>query len=304
MNLIRSLKEKKIYRTFSFYISQAIEKFENEHIWIMASGISFNILICLIPFTLILLTILGIYLDTAEAQQRLMNYLNNVIPLPGDYKVKFISTLIDRTRELSSNTFITGAIGITALFWTISGLFTAMREVLRKIFRIDEELNYFKGKIRDFVLVVISFVLFILSMALSSSIRIAKAYSESILGTEFTVNVFETIVPLVLGLVTSFFLFYVLYSFVPHWKLPKKIVFISATVASVMFEILKFLFAVYILNVANFTRIYGTYATIVISIFLIYYISTVFIIGAVIGQIYRERHLKDPEHSGLKIEIN
>jgi uncharacterized BrkB/YihY/UPF0761 family membrane protein len=151
MKLLDSLKEKKLYGTVSYYISNLIEKFEYDHIWIMSSGIAFNVLICLIPFTLILLTILGIYLDTAETQERLINYLNNVVPLPGDYKTQFINTLIDRTKELTSYKFLTGAIGITALFWTTSGLFTIMRDVLRKIYRIEVDLNYFVGKLSDFV---------------------------------------------------------------------------------------------------------------------------------------------------------
>ena len=60
--------------------------------------------------------------------------------------------------------------------------------------------------------------------------------------------------------------------------------------AAIFFEALKYLFAVYVLKIANYSKIYGAYATIVISIFYIYYISVIFVIGAELGSIYYERN--------------
>lgn len=120
--------------TVIHYVTKLIDRFDHDHIWILASGISFNMLICLIPFVLIILTVLGVYLDSESVHERLMRYLDSVIPLPGQYKERAIFELIDRTKELTSNKFLTGTIGIAGLFWTVSGLFSAMREVLNKIF--------------------------------------------------------------------------------------------------------------------------------------------------------------------------
>ncbi|MCY7361297.1 MAG: hypothetical protein LH629_04395, partial [Ignavibacteria bacterium] len=91
MTVINKIKNSRIYKLLYFYIDNLITKFDNDHIWIMSSGISFNILICLIPFFLLLLTILGIYLDSMTVQERLVSYMNSMIPLPGQYKERFIS---------------------------------------------------------------------------------------------------------------------------------------------------------------------------------------------------------------------
>ncbi|MDZ4711724.1 MAG: YihY/virulence factor BrkB family protein [bacterium] len=279
-----------VYKTLYYYIDKLLQKFDNDHIWILSSGISFNILICVIPFTLILLTILGVYLDSTSVQGRLTSYLDSVVPLPGQYKDRFIFELTERTNELTTNTFLTGAIGLAGLFWTVSGLFSSMREVLRKIFMVNDELNYFIGKLRDFVLVIISVALFIMSMVITSSVQIFEEYSQGIFGQYITLTLFERFIPMVLGLIISFCLFYVLYAFVPHWKFNKKIVLFSSFTASIFFELLKYLFAVYILKIANFGKIYGTYATIVISIFYIYYVSVIFVVGAELGEIYYSRN--------------
>ena len=286
---ISRIKNQKIFQTLYYYGDKLIDKFDNDHIWIMSSGISFNILICAIPFFLMLLTVLGVYLDSNTVQDRLISYLNSMIPLPGQYKERFIFELIERTKELTSNTFLTGAIGLGGLFWTVSGLFSAMREVLRKIYQVNTELNYFIGKLRDFLLVIVSVVLFLTTMAITSAVQVVEIYSQGIFGEYLTLTLFQKIVPVVLGLLVSFCLFYVLYAYVPHWKFDRKIVLFSSIVAAVLFEALKFLFSVYILKIANYGRIYGTYATIVISIFYIYYLSVIFVVGAESGQIYFQR---------------
>ena len=288
--LLERIQNLKIYKTLYYYIDALLEKFDSDHIWIMSSGISFNMLICVIPFTLLLLTILGVYLDSEMVQSRLVNYLNSMVPLPGQYKDRFIFELTERTRELTANAFLTGAIGVAGLFWTVSGLFSAMREVLRRIYKVNTELNYFTGKLRDFVLVIISVVLFILSMAITSSVQIFEEYSQGIFGEYITLTLFQKFVPMLIGFIISFGLFYVLYALVPHGRINKRVVLYSTFVSTIFFETLKFFFSIYILKIANYGKIYGTYATLVISLFYIYYLSVIFVVGAELGEIYYERN--------------
>lgn len=300
--ILDRIKKSPAYKTLYYYIDKLIGKFDNDHIWILSSGIAFNTLICVIPFTLILLTILGIYLDSQTVQDRVVNYLNSVVPLPGQYKDRFIFELTERTKELTTNTFLTGAIGLAGLFWTVSGLFSSMREVLRKIFNVNDELNYFIGKLRDFLLVIISVALFITSMAITSAVQLFEEYSQGILGEMITLTLFQRFIPMVVGFIISFFLYYVLYAYVPHWKFNKKIVMFSTLVATICFELLKYLFAVYLLKIANYGKIYGTYATIVISIFYIYYVSVIFVVGGELGEIYYTKNKKKFERKVHKLE--
>lgn len=284
------IKNLNVYKTVYHYIDVLLVKFDTDHIWIMSSGISFNILMCIIPFTLMLLTVLGYYLESGEVQEKLASYLNSVVPLPGQYKDRFIFELTERTKELSSNAFLTGTLGLAGLFWTVSGLFSAMREVLRKIYGVNTELNYFIGKIRDFALVIISVVLFILSMAVTSGFQLVEEYSQGIFGEIVILTFFQKLIPIFIAFILSFGLFYVLYALVPHWKFNRKVILFSSFMSAIFFEALKYLFSIYVLKIANYGKIYGAYATVVISIFYIYYISVIFVIGAELGSIYYERN--------------
>jgi membrane protein len=238
---------------------------------------------------LIILSILGIYLDSEIVHEKIVRYLDSVIPLPEQYKERAIFELIERTKELTSNKLITGTIGIAGLFWTVSGLFSAIRDVLNRIFGLKSDLSYLMGKLKDFGLVILSVLLFFTTMAITSGIQLAEEYWSALFGEALTLTLFQKFVPLSIGFIVTFMLFYVLYALVPHWKINFRVVLFSSLVSSIFFESLKYLFAVYVLKLANFGRIYGTYATIVISIFYIYYVSVIFVVGAELGQIYSER---------------
>ncbi|MFZ1323374.1 MAG: YihY/virulence factor BrkB family protein [Ignavibacteria bacterium] len=284
------LNENKFVERITYYSKKLLDKFDNDHVWIMSSGISFNILICLLPFSLMLLTILGVYLDSETVQIKLIEYINSIVPLPGQYKERIIFELIDKTRELTNNTFLTGIIGTAGIFWTASGVFSAMREVLKKIFKINSEQSFIKEKIRDFFLVIISLILLILSVAATSIVPIVETYSQGLFGETIILNFFQKLVPVIGGYLLSFCLFYIMYIFIPYWKMNKKVIFFTSVYTAIFFELLKYLFGFYILKVANYSRIYGAFATIVISIFFIYYVSLIFVVGAEFGEIYKERN--------------
>lgn len=284
------LSENKFVERITFYSKKLLDKFDNDHVWIMSSGISFNILICLLPFSLMLLTILGVYLDSETVQIKLIEYINSIVPLPGQYKERIIFELIDKTRELTNNTFLTGIIGTAGIFWTASGVFSAMREVLKKIFKINSVQSFIREKIRDFFLVIISLILLILSVAATSIVPIVETYSQGLFGETIILNFFQKLIPVIGGFILSFCLFYIMYIFIPYWKMNKKVIFFTSVYTAIFFELLKYLFGFYILKVANYSRIYGAFATIVISIFFIYYVSLIFVVGAELGEIYKERN--------------
>src|SRR5688572_30758346 len=104
-------------------------RFDMDHVWIMASGVAFNFLLCIVPFLLILFTILGLYLDSSITVEKLNENLNSLLPLPVEMRNKITGELLDRIRELSTNTLITGIIGVVGMLWTVSGLFSAFRDV-------------------------------------------------------------------------------------------------------------------------------------------------------------------------------
>ena len=311
INFIKYINIKNFVSSVKYYSIKLYEKFERDHIWVLTSGIAFNILLSIIPFLLIALTILGIYLNSSDTLQRINEYLFNILPMQDVFKEKFITTLSERAKELTSNTFLTGVIGFIALIWTMSGLFSTMRDVLNKIYSFDGYVNFFRGKIRDFILVIVTLVLFVITLSITSFFQIFDSISNEVFGVTIMSNLFinnKYLLPIIVSMITSYLMFYILYKFIPQFDLPSVVLKITTILSAILFEIAKYIYTLYVLKLSSFQRIYGTYAFIVISIFWIYYISLIYCTSAVIGQIYLEKNdlkitFKKKQKNGTKKTI-
>jgi uncharacterized BrkB/YihY/UPF0761 family membrane protein len=93
-----------------------------------------------------------------------------------------------------------------------------------------------------------------------------------------------------------------MYRFVPTLKIRKRSVVVGAIWASLFWEAAKQGFGYYLNNFANFGKIYGTYALIVVVAFWIYYSSIVFILGGEIGKLFNER-LEERIASNEKLKL-
>lgn len=284
-------KLKKVLDFSKFYTYGIIDKASEDHMWIMASAIAFNFLICIIPFTLILFSILGSYLDSAQRVSDIQLYLEKVLVLPEPLKSSITEQVLKRIYELSSYTAITSIIGIIALLWTSSGLFSTIRDALNRIFKIKIEVFYLVGKIKDIVMVLVVSTFFILSVASTSIFSILISKGMDFIESYFHVGFADALITALLGLLFSFLMFYIIYRIVPHGQVNRRVVLISAISAAVMFEILKHLFTTYLVSFSNFAAVYGAYAALVSIVFWIYYSSFIFILGAEIGQLFNERRL-------------
>ncbi|MDD5361535.1 MAG: YihY/virulence factor BrkB family protein [Ignavibacteria bacterium] len=281
---------KKRLQNLLFYFKRLYEKFDKDQIWFMSSGVSFSILWVIIPTLLVFLGILGFYFDKYNALQQINNYINQALPFDFEAKEKFLDAISNKAYELSQNAWITTVIGLAGVFWAMSSMFSYMRDALNRIYDVKESLNFFKGKLRDFLLLLIIIVLFSLTMVYTSVQQVNNGAIQllfTFINTNVTTNkLFIIFFPLFI----SYVMFFFLYRFVPHYKIPTNAILFGSLIAAVMYEILKYLFAYYVLNISNYTRIYGAYAAVVIFMLWVYVISMIFCIGAAIGKIYMELH--------------
>lgn len=281
---------KKIKDTIFYYVNELIEKFQKDHVWVLSSGIAFNILISVIPFLLIALTVLGIYLNSSDVLDKINDYVNNVLPFHDEFKQKFILQMSESAKELTSYTFLTGAIGIVGLTWTMTGLFSTMRDVMNKIYNFYEPVNYFFSKLHDFILVIVTILLFLISLTFASLLQIFHDISYYAFGEYITSNVTNFMMPVLGSFFITYLMFYLLFKYLPQFKLPKRVRNFSTFFSTMIFELMKYIYAFYVLKLSNFRKIYGTYAFIVVTIFWIYYISVMFSTVASLGKIYLDKN--------------
>lgn len=286
------LDRKAIYQEIKYYAVGMYHKFDEDPVWILSSSIAFNIVICAIPFTLIVLSVLGLYLNSESTAQKINIYLSHTLGLPPEIRTKAMSIIQGRTSEISNNITLTAIIGGIGIFWTASGLFSAMRDVLNRVYKTKLVVFYVWGKLKDIAMVFLVFLFFILSFASTIIVSIIRALDKTVLnGLIHEYPILQRTIGFTLGLIFSFIMFYLIYKLVPNGKVHTKIALLSAITGAFLWEVLKNLFSYYLVNVANYAAVYGTYAAIVALIFWIYYSSFVFVLGAEVGQLYNEKIL-------------
>ncbi len=281
---------KKRFNNFLFYIKRLYQKFDTDQIWFMSSGVSYSILWVIIPTLLVLIGVLGFYFDKSNAIEKINEYINQALPFSFEAKDRFLDTISNKSAELMKNAWITTAIGLFGVFWAMSSMFSYLRDALNRIFEVKESLNFFKGKLRDFVLLIIIIILFSLTTIITSLQQIDNdiiKFVASYINTMFVTNMRVLIL---LPFMISYVMFFFLYRYVPHYKIPTRAILFGAFISAMLYEILKYLFAYYIVHLSNYTLVYGAYGAIVIFMLWVYVISLIFCIGAAIGKIYMELH--------------
>jgi membrane protein len=273
----------------SHYFGGLYTRIDEHHVFLNASGLAFELFLCIIPFMLIIFAVLGSILASNNIQYQINLLIDTIIPYYeySEFVKKIIFTRINEVIEYQT---VAGIIGGFGLFFAASGLFSSMRTILNQVFGITKSVNLLLGKLRDFALVVMVIVIFFLTTICAPIIDVlGQSAGQFEALAFFKAPIFQHFFLSLLSFTIIFFVFSVLYFTVPVKKLRKRSTFVSAFWAALLWETAKQLFGYYLYHFSSFGKIYGTYALVIVVAFWIYFSSVVFIIGAEIGKLFQER---------------
>ncbi|MCX7878904.1 MAG: hypothetical protein N2510_09755, partial [Ignavibacteria bacterium] len=84
----------KLWAGIKYYAAGLYNKFEEDHIWIMSASIAFNIIICIIPFILIVLSVLGLYLSEGKTLEYVNENLDKIVGITPELKSKISNIIV------------------------------------------------------------------------------------------------------------------------------------------------------------------------------------------------------------------
>lgn len=288
-NILRE-KLKLFWDWLKFYLVNIYEKMDHHHAFIFASGMTYNILLCIIPMVLIMFSVLGSILQSQELLIQISLMIDEFVPI-SDYSDKIKGILFERIGEFIKYKTLVGSIGIVGLFFTASGLFATLRTILNDIYGIEKGKNILIAKIRDIGMVILTLVFFLVVILINPLFQIIKTLIGRIeffngLDLSLLDRFFIQFLPYIL----NFLMMLLIYSLVPYRKMKKRVYFISALWATVLFQLAQAGFSYYVTHIANYSKIYGNVAFVIVTALWLYVISVIFILAAIIGQSYREKH--------------
>jgi membrane protein len=274
-------------RRLAFFVTWGKETFLHtfyrDNCALMAAAISFYAILSVIPLFLLFASVSGFILHRSDqAFQAVTDVLLKAFPDSTAAVFGLLSDLIKRKA-------VFGLIGLLGLTWAASRIFSAVENAMNVVWKVKKGRAYWHSKFLSLLLVPISVLIMLSSLAFTALYTLAKDTRVPLIGLKlssagFESKLFAVILPLALG----FVLFFLVYKIIPGRKVNTRAALIGALCASGLWEIAKLLFDIYIKNYAHLHQIYGSFGTLVVMFFWVYYSSFIVLIGAEVGSNYEE----------------
>ncbi|MFN8359768.1 MAG: YihY/virulence factor BrkB family protein [Candidatus Kapaibacterium sp.] len=268
------------------------DRLSANHIFLLSSGIAFNILFCIIPLLLVAMGILGSVIDRETLGQTINRILTDSLP-PNQLSSDMISGALSELHTVFQLSSIAGWIGGLALLWTSSALFSSLRTGLNAIFSITTQRFFLVYKFMDILLTLILMALLLASTLIAPTAAFVSSTGKNLLPPTVFSWVSGATVHFV-GLASAMLFFYFLYRFIPNKKLPRFIVLTATLLCTALWEIARFGFAWYLTNIGSFGKVYGVYAIIVTIGVWIYYSSLITLLSAEAAEFWYEKKYGTP----------
>jgi membrane protein len=266
----------------SFYARNLWHKAARDQLFFLSSGITFNVLVTIVPLLLITISVLGMLVESStSAREQILTFIQRIMPLASAQAESLLFGLVE-----DSGWF--GVLGLVGLVWASTRLFGSLRTVLEIIFEIppEERLGIVEGKIHDIRMVVVVGSLFLLTISLTTALNWLKNYGVGFLGLDaYNISWFWSLTSLIVAYLITYMMFFFVYRYVPDRWIPRQDAAVAAFFSSVLFELAKQAFIAYLAEFARFMELYGSFTNLVVIAFWVYYSSIVFILGGELGRI-------------------
>ena len=136
-------------QTISTYTKGVVKRFIQDDFLFLASGIAFNVILCIIPILLLLSSFLGIVLNSSEVA---LSNVNDVLTkaLPDQPHTSYLRTLADKyVSNLIAYRRPMGIVGAVVLLYTSSSLFGAVRSALFRVYKMTNVSNIFISQLNN-----------------------------------------------------------------------------------------------------------------------------------------------------------
>jgi membrane protein len=279
-----------VYQSLCYYIKGLYNRLGDENVFFLSSGIAFNGILCLIPLLLLVTSLLGIVINSSIVPiQKIDELLNTAIPSQ-PYSQQITTALKSVIRDIIRYRSTFGIYGIAILIWTSASMFSSIRHVLNQIYKLKPTKLVIITIIENIILVIILGFLFLVANFFSWILLLLNSFLRDLPGFDI-INLprFIKSISSVGSYLPALIMFFIINRFIPDKGITNKIALISALTTTSLWWIAGKGFGFYLTTFHPYSKLYGTYAFILVFLVWVYYSSIVFVVGVVAGQLFRER---------------
>jgi len=253
-------------------LGSAFAKFHRDDGLFLASGIAFQVLLCLVPLALLVLSFAGSYLFSHErALEQFGLYLEQAAPTLDANLRQEVLAIVDHRGTI-------GIVGTVGLLWISTTVFGWLRTALNSIFGVPQSHGTLRGMGLDLAMIALSGAAFLASIALTAAIEYLRrapalipAARERLLSV-----VLAYLVPFLMVLLICFLIYYL----VPNRRGSARAALLGALFSGVLWEAAKHLFTWYVSASESYSLVYGSLSAAAVLLVWTYYSAAVLLLGA------------------------
>ena len=272
-------------------IKQAVSDFFADNAPRYGAAIAYYTIFALAPVLLIVITVAGLIVGENVVRDELLSQIGGLIGRDG---AAAVGAILERAGKRDAGLFAT-ILGIGGLVFAATGAFLELQSALNMIWRVRVASvpginvnGIVKRRVRSLGLVVSVGFLLLVSLTVSSGVRIAISWMSDMVPA---MQAFVTVVDQTLSLLISSVLFGLLFRVLPDVHLRWRDVGVGAFATAVLFAIGQRLIGVYLGN-STLASPFGAAGTIVIILVWVYYSAQIVLLGAEFTRLYAEREGK------------
>jgi membrane protein len=229
---------------------------------------------------------------------------------PGSDPFALIERVLTRITEKRGEVSL---VAVPAFVWFSTRLFAGVRTALNEIFDVAVRpprqrhpvVAYLRAKFWDARMVVVTLFLFIGNTALIAGLAYLQARESHVAPQfRFFVSTVGRVTGEGLAFLFQLLLFYVVYRFASFRRIPGRIALIASCFSSVLFEVAKRLYGLYLAHIASIEGLSGDaqVGAIVLFVLWVYYTALVFLLGGVVAETWELRMMQTHQRGVLSSE--
>ncbi len=279
-------------RDFFSLVISAGERWSEDQCSRLGASLAYYALFSIFPLLLLAITGVGFFLGSGSgSRQEILSSLGS----PSTELRMLLDQTLESMQEHQTARGIGAVVGVVTLFFGASGVFAELETSLDFIWRIQEKtaasfgdtvLGALKAKAISFAVVIAAAVALLLSLGISTALGAIGTAGGRAAGARF--GLFWSLVEAVVALGLLTLLFSAIYRVVPHTDVKWRDVLGAAFLTALLFTGLKWMFAWYLANLADFAA-YGAVGAVLGLLTWIYLSSLILFYGAEFSYVYAQR---------------
>ena len=280
------------------YWSRVIELVKQVDVIFNASAVTFNLFICAIPFTLILISIIGYVLSIDTAYTELVRYGTELLPDITYEQTNSVTLESERIVQtllapLIQGRNVLGITGIIIMLFFTQSLFHSLKLVLFNVFDIQKRSHPLKSILANFLglgllgTVFLFFSLLVSFVSLFELRTIAVPLTEIVIELPWVYEVLDMLLPLLF----TYMLAFVIFRFMSEREISISDALQGAALFTVLFESAKLLLSLYLsYAMSRYEFVYQGYTVIIVLALWVFYLSILFVLSAILLRAKIDRH--------------